>query len=345
MYFSKEEFLNWEFKTRKVVSVSISYVDITEDLISGILLSQIIYWFLPSKNGDKKTKLFINGDDCIAKNRKDWWSECRVTPKQSDRAIKILENLGIIKTDLLKFNGVPLIHIWVNWDVLIKKLIDKNQAKETLNDEEILDETYSDFTDRENGLSPKVKVDFPQRSKSSISDITTDTADAFKEKKTFSFDSFLAEFFEKAEMIDNDGYPHTYWIDKKTRKKIHDIEKIRILHSIYLKQRNSIEKSHKTREYNDTTLVRTAVKMLMDMQGISNLDGGNQGKYVNAVISKIRMDMIENKEPVPENEIEMLSPLSVLLEKIQKESDFHWKNMTSYSYLDKWFYKITKEVL
>jgi len=43
------EFLSWELTTRDTIDFKKIYVDIAGDLIAGLLLSQIIYWHLPSK--------------------------------------------------------------------------------------------------------------------------------------------------------------------------------------------------------------------------------------------------------------------------------------------------------
>ena len=73
------------------------YVDITGDLIAGILLSQIIYWYTPAKNGKSKLRVIKQGEEWLAKRRSDWFDECRISRSQYDRAIKILKNLNIVK--------------------------------------------------------------------------------------------------------------------------------------------------------------------------------------------------------------------------------------------------------
>ena len=87
------------------------YVDITGDLVAGALLGQILYWFGADRNGRTRARIVKEGFYWIAKTRNDWWHEIRITPKQYDRAAKILKDAGFIEIKTMKFNGNPTIHI------------------------------------------------------------------------------------------------------------------------------------------------------------------------------------------------------------------------------------------
>ncbi|WP_257153990.1 conserved phage C-terminal domain-containing protein [Bacillus toyonensis] len=91
--------------------VRLAYVDITEDLIAGILLGQIVYWYMPNEQGKSKLRVKKNGEFWLAKSREDWKDEIRITPKQYDRAIKILIEKGFVEVKKFKFNGAPTNHI------------------------------------------------------------------------------------------------------------------------------------------------------------------------------------------------------------------------------------------
>lgn len=106
-YLARVRALNDRFTTEKM------YVDIANgDLIAGILLSQILYWYSPSKDGNAtKLRVVKDGELWLAKGRDDWWEECRITPYQFDRAVKTLCDLGIIEKKVFKFNGNPTIHL------------------------------------------------------------------------------------------------------------------------------------------------------------------------------------------------------------------------------------------
>jgi hypothetical protein len=76
------------------------YVDICDDLISGILLSKIVYWFGKSKKGEQRARHLHQGRLCIVKKKSDWWDECRISEKQFDRAIGKLMEMKILSTEV-----------------------------------------------------------------------------------------------------------------------------------------------------------------------------------------------------------------------------------------------------
>jgi hypothetical protein len=118
---SFEEFLRWEEQSRDVIKVQRMYIDIAEDIIAGLLLSQIVYWYLPSKqDGKPKLRVKKDGEYWLAKNRNDWWDECRIKPRQFDNAFKKLEEKGLVEKRLYRFNGSPTIHIRLMPEVLLK---------------------------------------------------------------------------------------------------------------------------------------------------------------------------------------------------------------------------------
>lgn len=88
-----------------------AYVDIAGDLIAGALLGQILYWFGAGKDGKSRAKIVKDGFLWIAKTRADWWDEIRISPKQYDRAAKILKEKGFIEIKTFKFYGNPTTHI------------------------------------------------------------------------------------------------------------------------------------------------------------------------------------------------------------------------------------------
>jgi hypothetical protein len=111
-----KRFLNYEATDRDAIKLNLIYVDIAgKDLIAGLLLSRIIYWHMPS-NKDQKTRLRVKqgGYLWLAKNRDQWWDECRITPKQYDRAIEILTSLKIVTVENHMFDGKRTPFIRVN---------------------------------------------------------------------------------------------------------------------------------------------------------------------------------------------------------------------------------------
>jgi len=110
-----EDFQRLEAASRDTIDVKRCYIDLSGDLVTGILLSQIIFWFLPSSKGRNRLRIEREGKYWLAKSREEWWEECRISPKQFDRAIKILRDKGLVETRIFKFSGFPTLHVWLNW--------------------------------------------------------------------------------------------------------------------------------------------------------------------------------------------------------------------------------------
>lgn len=172
MAFTFEEFLNWEEADYDSIKVKRIYIDIAEDLVAGILLSQIVYWYLPSKrNGNAKLRVKKGDELWLAKGRDDWWDECRITSRQFDRAINILVDKGIVEKKLFRFNGSPMVHVRLIPDNLMEHInailnAEKQQGMD-------FNETVkSNLTKSENGTLQNVKMEINEKLKS-ITEITT----------------------------------------------------------------------------------------------------------------------------------------------------------------------------
>jgi len=166
---SFDEFLLWERTTRDSIDFKKIYVDIAGDLIAGLMLSQIVFWYLPDKNGNSKMRVRKDGYDWIAKSNTEWYDEIRITEWQAPRALNILEEKGIIEKRLYKFDGAPTIHIRLIqdkfmelWEELVHDLNgfegkSKIQMSESLNSltETTTEITYKDIDDVVNDAEQK----------------------------------------------------------------------------------------------------------------------------------------------------------------------------------------------
>jgi hypothetical protein len=124
--FSK--FLSWETTTRDTIDFKTAYVDMAGDLVAGLLLSQIVYWHLPGKDGRSKLRVYKDGHFWIAKQRNEWWNEIRITPKQFDRACKVLVDKGLVVKSYHRFNGLRTMHVRLlpdafmqQWDQVVEQ--------------------------------------------------------------------------------------------------------------------------------------------------------------------------------------------------------------------------------
>jgi hypothetical protein len=131
-----QEFLEWEKASLDTIDVKKIYIDVAGgDLIAGLMLSQIIYWYLPDKTGQKdKLRVFHDNENWIAKTYKDWWNEIRISKSQAERAIRILVNRGIIEKKVFKFCGEPTTHIRILKDNFLRQMeLAKSKENEALN--------------------------------------------------------------------------------------------------------------------------------------------------------------------------------------------------------------------
>lgn len=121
---TQQEFIAWESATRDTIDFKKCYVDAAGgDLVAGLLLSQIVYWHLPSARAhESRLRVAKDGVKWLAKVRTDWWDECRISPKQFDRACSVLEERGLIVSAVMKFNNNPTKHIRIVWDVFMAKV-------------------------------------------------------------------------------------------------------------------------------------------------------------------------------------------------------------------------------
>lgn len=175
---TKQEALSMaEYAFSHEISVSVkAHIDITDDLIAGNLLSQIMYWFSPDKNGNSKIRVRKKDGYWLAKSRRDWYDEIRISPKQYDRAIKILKDKGLVETKIYRFNGSPMIHVRPIWENYQKSLDEwkENRANEYISAEkEAANLENSPFLPKgKNPNSPKGKMEIDERGKS-LTEITT----------------------------------------------------------------------------------------------------------------------------------------------------------------------------
>lgn len=125
------------------------YVDICDDLIAGILLSKIVYWFGIGRNGEQRARHEHDGKVCIVKKREDWWEECRIGERQYDRAMAKLIELGIISTEIhynpfIRKTAQRATFIFINKDVLIEKVssyLKDLEERNFRNNETVISET------------------------------------------------------------------------------------------------------------------------------------------------------------------------------------------------------------
>jgi hypothetical protein len=190
---SFEHFLLWERASHDSLDVKRIYIDMAGDLVSGVVLSQIVYWHLPSREDKSRLQVEKEGELWLAKGRADWWEECRISPKQADRALDVLKGKGLIEVKLFKFGAAPTKHIRLIHENFLRaweeKLLGRGNGTppDGNGGPDFPQRSKSIFpkgqnpisTEGENRTSPKGKMDFPERARTlteTTPEITTTAA-------------------------------------------------------------------------------------------------------------------------------------------------------------------------
>ncbi|CAH1211639.1 hypothetical protein PAECIP111892_03613 [Paenibacillus auburnensis] len=109
---NRKDFLRWESTTMDTVDFKRIYVDMANgDLLAGLFLSQIVFWYLPDQFGKSKLRVSKKGHYWIAKSTEDWKKELRFSRSNLDTVLRKLTDLSIIEEKIFKFNGAPTKHI------------------------------------------------------------------------------------------------------------------------------------------------------------------------------------------------------------------------------------------
>ena len=156
-------FLSWEATTRDTIDFKKIYVDMADDLVAGLMLSQIVFWHIPNKAGNQKMRVSRDGYMWIAKSSEDWYEECRITKWQVPRALKILKDKSLIDSKLYKFNGAPTVHIRIIEDAFLSLWAEKTGVS-----------PKSILGNHSNGNEGITKMNMSESPKS-LTEITTET--------------------------------------------------------------------------------------------------------------------------------------------------------------------------
>tara|TARA_Y100000310_G_scaffold125819_1_gene124553 strand:+ start:3568 stop:4833 length:1266 start_codon:yes stop_codon:yes gene_type:complete len=160
------EYARIEREDHRRVNFKMVYVDMADDLMAGLLLSQIVYWHSADRRGQSRLRVKKDEHFWIAKARHEWWDEIRLKERQVDRAIGILEQRGLVATSLHKFNGAPTTHIRLDEEVFMEQWLETMGVSSSSDN--------SDLTNPLNGFASKCRIHLPQTGKS-ITETTTET--------------------------------------------------------------------------------------------------------------------------------------------------------------------------
>jgi len=118
-----EQFQVLEWLNSQAIAFRKWFVDISGDLVAGLMLSQIHYWHGQDEHGNPRLKVKRGGHLWLCKADNEWWDEIRITEKQARRARNILTEKGLIVCERHRFNNVPKTHIRINKPTFMLELV------------------------------------------------------------------------------------------------------------------------------------------------------------------------------------------------------------------------------
>ena len=102
------------------------YIDMAGELPAGTMLSRIVFWHSPDKQGRSRLPAERCGQQWLVRSREDWWQEARLVPREVDRCLARLRELGLIETRVWKSTReaggrpVPLLHVRIVPEVFME---------------------------------------------------------------------------------------------------------------------------------------------------------------------------------------------------------------------------------
>lgn len=88
------------------------YMEIVDgNAAAALLLSQIVYWYLPAKGGGSKLKVQHDGMWWLAKSYRHWEEELGLSRMKSRTCMDILLRKQLIELRVFMFNGHPMQHL------------------------------------------------------------------------------------------------------------------------------------------------------------------------------------------------------------------------------------------
>lgn len=103
-----------------IVSVSKIYIDMTGDIEAAMVLDELMFWTCPTKRRGTGLRVRRDGYLWLAVGRSDWWERKRITERQADRAVRKLEELGLVQKKVMLFGGKTTVHL----RVIVKKFFE-----------------------------------------------------------------------------------------------------------------------------------------------------------------------------------------------------------------------------
>ncbi len=119
-----DQFCVMERLTNDAIDLKKAYIDMAGgDILAGLFISQVVFWELPSRDGNEKKVINMNGKYWIIKTAEEWHKETRLKEKQLLRCVEFWKEKKMIDVEVHHFMGKKSRYICLNRKKFVKLLV------------------------------------------------------------------------------------------------------------------------------------------------------------------------------------------------------------------------------
>ena len=106
------------------ISYKRAYVDISGDVISAIILTDLCYWHRPNKRNKRRFNAYSkDGTGWVARTLAEWSKKTRLTPRQIQYAVDKLVKRDLVKRQNFRYKGLKTMHLRINEEVFGQRML------------------------------------------------------------------------------------------------------------------------------------------------------------------------------------------------------------------------------
>lgn len=158
-------------------------------------------------------------------------------------------------------------------------------------------------------------------------------------------DFMLAKNYVEGEKYDSDGSPHQWWYyPNELALKASEISNLQREHQKTLKRKESAKKGVETKKDLHTPQNKALLTEFCQIQNIKTLDHGNSYQDVAEFKEIFHRHLTQDLNLIVDTDEGLIKQFKGFLKQIEASSHFHWKNLTSFKYLNRNFNKIIRDL-
>jgi hypothetical protein len=140
---SFDDYVRSRAEGRDIVRFEVMHARMTGDAVSGLLLSQLVYWHGVNKRGQLRRKVYREGRWWVAKAHSEWKAETWLSEGQAKRAVKRLREMELVDVRTWKLAGRPVTHLSINEAPFMGRLAEARREARAREFEQVGGQGYS----------------------------------------------------------------------------------------------------------------------------------------------------------------------------------------------------------